>query len=212
MWTVLSPYVPMLFMGEEHGERRPFQFFTDHIDPFIADATREGRRREFAAFTAFSEEEIPDPQDPETARRSVIDPDGGDPAVRELYRRLLALRRELPGDAPRVRSDAVAGWIGLARGAVEMVGNFGRRRGGGAGGRTGRGAGDARGRRPPGRRAAAAAAGRGGGAMTVWPGRPFPLGATWDGDGDELRAVLRARRPRRAVPVRRRRTARRAST
>ena len=125
MWTVLSPYVPMLFMGEEHGERRPFGFFTDHIDAFIADATREGRRREFAAFTAFSEEEIPDPQDPETARRSVIDPDGGDPAVRELYRRLLALRRELPGDAPRLRSDAVAGWIGLARGAVEMVGNFG---------------------------------------------------------------------------------------
>jgi maltooligosyltrehalose trehalohydrolase len=125
MWHVLSPYVPMIFMGEEHGERRPFGFFTDHIDPFIATATREGRRREFAAFTGFAEEEIPDPQDPETARRSVIDPDGGDPAIRDLYRRLLALRRELPGDPPRVRSDAVAGWIGLARGAVEMVGNFG---------------------------------------------------------------------------------------
>jgi maltooligosyltrehalose trehalohydrolase len=125
MWHVLSPYVPMIFMGEEHGERRPFQFFTDHIDPFIATATREGRRREFAAFTGFAEEDIPDPQDPETARRSVIDPGGGDPAIRELYRRLLGLRRELPDGEPRVRSDAVAGWIGLARGAVEMVGNFG---------------------------------------------------------------------------------------
>jgi maltooligosyltrehalose trehalohydrolase len=126
MWTVLSPYVPMLFMGEEHGERRPFMFFTDHIDAFIANATREGRRREFAAFTGFAEHQIPDPQDPETARRSVIDPEGGDPALRELYRRLLALRRELPGDAPRARADADAGWIGVARGAVEMVGNFGR--------------------------------------------------------------------------------------
>jgi maltooligosyltrehalose trehalohydrolase len=125
MWTVLSPYVPMLFMGEEHGERRPFRFFTDHIDPFIATATREGRRREFAAFTGFAEEEIPDPQDPDTARGSVIDPDAGDPEVLELYRRLLRLRRELPRDAPRVRSDDAAGWIGLARADVEMVGNFG---------------------------------------------------------------------------------------
>ena len=126
MWTILSPYVPMLFMGEEHGEERPFQFFTDHIDPFIATATREGRRREFAAFAGFSGEEVPDPQDPETFRRSVVDPAGGDPGVRELYRRLLALRRELPDDAPRVRHDAVAAWIGLARGPLEVVGNFGR--------------------------------------------------------------------------------------
>jgi len=126
MWTVLSPYVPMLFMGEEHGERRPFRFFTDHIDAFIANATREGRRREFAAFTGFAQEDIPDPQDPETARGSVIDPDAGDPAVRDLYGRLLRLRRELPRTPPRVRSDAAGGWIGLARGDVEMVGNFGR--------------------------------------------------------------------------------------
>ena len=49
-------------MGEEHDERAPFQFFTDHIDPFIADATREGRKREFAAFASFSGEEVPDPQ------------------------------------------------------------------------------------------------------------------------------------------------------
>ena len=57
-------------MGEEYGERRPFQFFTDHIDPAIAEATRLGRRKEFESFTAFSGEEIPDPQDPETFERS----------------------------------------------------------------------------------------------------------------------------------------------
>ena len=50
--TLLSPFTPMLFMGEEHGEAAPFQFFSDHIDEEIAVATREGRRREFAAFAA----------------------------------------------------------------------------------------------------------------------------------------------------------------
>ena len=48
--TLLSPFTPMLFMGEEHGEAAPFQFFSDHIDEEIAVATREGRRREFAGF------------------------------------------------------------------------------------------------------------------------------------------------------------------
>ena len=52
--SLFAPQTPLLFMGEEYGERRPFQFFTDHIDPAIADATREGRRQEFAAFAAFS--------------------------------------------------------------------------------------------------------------------------------------------------------------
>ena len=70
--TLLSPFVPLLFMGEEYGEDAPFQFFTDHIDPLIADATREGRRTEFASFTSFAADEIPDPQDPETFERSKL--------------------------------------------------------------------------------------------------------------------------------------------
>ncbi len=123
MWVLLSPFTPMLFMGEEHGETRPFLFFTDHIDPFIADATREGRRSEFKEFAGF-EDAIPDPQDPETFARSVIDPAAGDPAMRRLYRELIALRRELPRDAARVRFDEDDGWIGMRRGAVEVVGNF----------------------------------------------------------------------------------------
>jgi len=123
MWVLLSPFTPMLFMGEEHAETRPFLFFTDHIDPLIADATREGRRHEFREFAGF-EDAIPDPQDPEAFARSVIDPDGGDPAVRELYRGLIALRRALPPDAPRVRYDEDGGWIGVRRGPVEVLGNF----------------------------------------------------------------------------------------
>ena len=74
--TLLSPFTPMLFQGEEYGERAPFQFFTDHIDPEIADATREGRRREFAAFAAFAGEEVPDPQDPATFQRSKLTREG----------------------------------------------------------------------------------------------------------------------------------------
>ena len=70
--TLLSPYVPLLFMGEEYGERAPFQFFSDHIDPKIAEATRRGRREEFAAFSQFAHEEIPDPQDPATFERSKL--------------------------------------------------------------------------------------------------------------------------------------------
>ena len=57
--TLLSPFVPLLFMGEEYGEEAPFQFFTDHIDPAIADATREGRREEFAAFASFAARRSP---------------------------------------------------------------------------------------------------------------------------------------------------------
>jgi maltooligosyltrehalose trehalohydrolase len=125
LWTILSPCTPMLFMGEEYGETRPFVFFTDHIDPFIADATREGRRNEFAAFEGFSAEEVPDPQDPESFRRSVLDPAAGDPGLRELYRSLLALRRELPDGAVVEAMDEEAGWIAVRRGEVTVAGNFG---------------------------------------------------------------------------------------
>ena len=78
-------------MGEEYGEPSPFQFFTDHIDPVIADATREGRKREFAGYSAFSGDDVPDPQDPETFRRSKLSRREA-PGLREQYRRLIALR------------------------------------------------------------------------------------------------------------------------
>jgi len=70
--TLLAPFTPMLFQGEEHGERAPFQFFSDHIDEEIAVATREGRRREFAAFAEFSGTEVPDPQDEATFRAALV--------------------------------------------------------------------------------------------------------------------------------------------
>jgi maltooligosyltrehalose trehalohydrolase len=85
-------------MGEEYGERRPFQFFTDHDDPFIADATRDGRRREFEKFAQFAGEDVPDPQDPATFERSKLDPSHGSAELWGFYAELIRLRRELPRD------------------------------------------------------------------------------------------------------------------
>jgi maltooligosyltrehalose trehalohydrolase len=122
--TLLSPYTPLLFMGEEDGEAAPFQFFTDHIDEEIAIATREGRRREFAAFAHFAGEEVPDPQDPATFERSKLTR-RGDPALRELYVTLLRARRLLPrGPVDNVRSDEAARWLRVVRGKYELIMNF----------------------------------------------------------------------------------------
>jgi maltooligosyltrehalose trehalohydrolase len=121
--TLFSPCTPLLFMGEEWLEEAPFQFFTDHVDPAIAEATREGRRREFAAFATFSGEEVPDPQAVETFLRSRLHPREPDP----LYRELLALRRELPREL-EVEADEAAQVLRLRRGDVTLVADFGNRR------------------------------------------------------------------------------------
>src|SRR5215217_7556055 len=62
--VLVSPYLPMLFMGEEWSEQHPFQYFVSHTDPDLAEAVRKGRRAEFAAFHA--EGEAPDPMSEET--------------------------------------------------------------------------------------------------------------------------------------------------
>ncbi len=94
-----SPYTPMLFMGEEWGARTPWQFFTDHTNTEIGRLTREGRRAEFGSH-GWDEDEVPDPQDPETFTRSKLDwsERSREPHARLLawYRDLLALRRARP--------------------------------------------------------------------------------------------------------------------
>ena len=114
----------MLFQGEEYGERAPFQFFSDHIDAEIATATREGRRREFAAFAAFGEE-IPDPQDPATFERSKLTRDGEPAGLRELYRgRARAARASWP--ATEARGAALDGRrLTVRRGPYRILANFG---------------------------------------------------------------------------------------
>jgi maltooligosyltrehalose trehalohydrolase len=115
----------MLFQGEEYGERAPFQFFTDHIDPEIADATREGRRREFAAFAEFAGAEVPDPQDVATFERCKLTRAGEPEGLRELHRQLLLTRRVLaPVDG--VDFDERAGWLAVRRGEHTLLMNFAR--------------------------------------------------------------------------------------
>jgi maltooligosyltrehalose trehalohydrolase len=112
----------MLFMGEEYGERAPFQFFSDHIDKRIARATRDGRRREFAAFAAFAGEEVPDPQDPATFEASKLTREG--PRGHEdLVRSLLRARRELRGEATDIEHGER--WLRVTRGEHELLMNFG---------------------------------------------------------------------------------------
>jgi maltooligosyltrehalose trehalohydrolase len=118
---LFAPQTPLLFMGEEYGERRPFQYFTDHVDPLIADATREGRRHEFG----FAGDDVPDPQAEQTFRDSKLSREEL-PGLRELYRDLLRLRRELPRD-PRVRGGDSARIVRVRRGEVELVADFANR-------------------------------------------------------------------------------------
>lgn len=97
--VLCAPFTPMLFMGEEWGARTPWQYFTDHTDPALAEAVRKGRRREFAAH-GWPKDEIPDPQDPATRDRSCLDWSEREriPHAELLawYRQLIALRRTTP--------------------------------------------------------------------------------------------------------------------
>ena len=102
--TLLSPFTPMIFQGDEYGETAPFQFFSDHIDEDIATATRDGRRREFAAFAEFRGREVPDPQDPATFEASKLTRTGEPEGLGELYAELLfeAYKERIPPAGTRV--------------------------------------------------------------------------------------------------------------
>ncbi|MCR1003943.1 MAG: DUF3459 domain-containing protein, partial [Stenotrophomonas maltophilia] len=79
--TLLTPMIPLLFMGEPWQAQSPFLFFTDYAPP-LDEAVREGRRREFAGFSAFADAaaraRIPDPNDPATLQASYTSPPGDD--------------------------------------------------------------------------------------------------------------------------------------
>ncbi|MFP4504181.1 MAG: malto-oligosyltrehalose trehalohydrolase [Cyclobacteriaceae bacterium] len=95
---LLSPYVPMLFMGEEYGEEKPFQYFVSHTDPDLVEAVRKGRAKEFAYFQKRGLE-TPDPQSEETFGRSRLSWDLEKKNYGQMlafYKELIRLRRELP--------------------------------------------------------------------------------------------------------------------
>jgi len=94
---LLSPFVPMVFQGEEWGASTPFLYFTDHKAPELARAVSDGRRREHPTEGG---DEVPDPQDLETFLRSKLDWSEADRephrSLLEWHRRLIALRRQEP--------------------------------------------------------------------------------------------------------------------
>ncbi len=103
--VLLSPNIPLLFMGEEYGETAPFQYFIEHGDPALIEAVRQGRRKEFAHF-GWRAEDIPDPQDRASFERSRINHERLDERQAGLLSwtsRLIQLRKTIPslgaGDA-----------------------------------------------------------------------------------------------------------------
>jgi len=95
---LLSPHVPLLFMGEEWGEQRPFPFFCDFGDPALQEAVRQGRRAEFSGFAWL--DAVPDPQDEATFQSAVLSEtrsrQGWSEGLWRLYRDLLHARRQWP--------------------------------------------------------------------------------------------------------------------
>jgi maltooligosyltrehalose trehalohydrolase len=132
--VLLSPFVPMIFQGEEWAASSPFQYFADHEDPELARAVSEGRRKEFEAF-GWAPESIPDPEKAETYLRSKLKwveiSEGGHAQMQEWYRDLIRLRRSTPslncgepGNA-QVTFDEAGQWLTLERGEIQLHCNLG---------------------------------------------------------------------------------------
>ena len=210
--VLLAPFVPLLFMGEEYGETAPFPYFTDHADAELNEGVRAGRAREFAAIARAGDPARPaGSRTPSRARASTgaCASRASTRQLLDLYRELLRLRRSArparppvaarrgrdpgrgrrrrscsggarattrcsrrstvgDGDSPPVRLPA-GGWLPLCDSADTRFDGPGRgadrqRR---AGPRT-------MVVRPPRKEPCL---------MRVWPGVPYPQGATWDGEG-----------------------------
>ncbi|HEX6538477.1 MAG TPA: malto-oligosyltrehalose trehalohydrolase [Candidatus Dormibacteraeota bacterium] len=132
--ALLSPFVPLVFQGEEWAASSPFQYFTDLGDPALRRAVSEGRRSEFAVF-GWDPAQVPDPQDPATFARSVLRWDElsqeEHASMLGWYRELIALRRATPGlrggDARQVytRCDPDARLLVYANAGIVVACNLG---------------------------------------------------------------------------------------
>ncbi|MBW4631137.1 MAG: malto-oligosyltrehalose trehalohydrolase [Iphinoe sp. HA4291-MV1] len=111
--VLLSPYIPLLFMGEEYGEEAPFIYFVSHGDPDLIRAVRQGRKQEFAAFHA--QGEPPDPESSETFLKCKLNWDkrkeGKHQALWSLYQYLIQLRHTIPALVKRERQNIEVGFL-----------------------------------------------------------------------------------------------------
>jgi maltooligosyltrehalose trehalohydrolase len=132
--VLTSPFIPMLFQGEEFAASSPFQYFADHEDPEMARLVSEGRKREFAAF-GFHEKDVPDPEAQDTFERSRLNWEevdhGSHKEMLEWVRCLIRLRRTTPalndGDKGHTKaswSDEHR-WLVMDRGPVRVILNLG---------------------------------------------------------------------------------------
>jgi maltooligosyltrehalose trehalohydrolase len=123
--TLLSPYTPMLFMGEEYGATTPWLFFSDHSGS-LGDAVRKGRRREFAEH-GWDAEDVPDPQSAKTFEASTLDW-VLDEGLLRWNTELIAFRKEHLADDDRahvtVSFDEDARWLVLHRGSLAVCVNL----------------------------------------------------------------------------------------
>jgi maltooligosyltrehalose trehalohydrolase len=123
---LLSPYTPLLFQGQEWAASTPFLYFTDHHAE-LGRLVTEGRRAEFARFSAFSGEQVPDPQAAETFQSSKLNwSERSEPAhncMLLLYRDLLALRRSEPALQERRRGSFAAEPLGKTALALRRTGD-----------------------------------------------------------------------------------------
>jgi maltooligosyltrehalose trehalohydrolase len=128
-----SPFVPMIFQGEEWGASTPFCFFTDHREPELAKAVREGRCQEFVAF-GWKPEDTADPQARETFEKSKLNwPEIAREPHREMFawhQKLIRLRRAEPAlndgkmEAVKIHFDEAARWLVMERGDIGVACNF----------------------------------------------------------------------------------------
>jgi maltooligosyltrehalose trehalohydrolase len=131
---LLSPFVPMVFQGEEWAASTPFLYFADHDDPELARAVSAGRKKEFAAF-GWDPDLIPDPEDPATFAASTLhweEVGAGDHAeMLAWYHALIRFRRTTPwlsdGSAGKVRVtlDEQEKWLRMERGKIAVICNLG---------------------------------------------------------------------------------------
>ncbi|MBV9762138.1 MAG: malto-oligosyltrehalose trehalohydrolase [Acidobacteriaceae bacterium] len=132
--VMTSPFIPMLFQGEEFGASTPFLYFTQHQEQELANSVSEGRRSEFKAF-GWNPEEIPDPQEADTFERSKLrwseiheEPHA---SLLKWHKALIQLRREhselTDGRMDEVETafDERAKWLRVRRGRVEVICNLG---------------------------------------------------------------------------------------